>query len=48
VRFDLVDRRHDLALVEDPLEMCDLEVRDADRANSAAGEDLLEGLPVST
>ena len=45
VQLDLVDRRDDLALGGEPLEMSDLEVRDADRARGPGAPELLERTP---
>ena len=43
--LDLVDRRDDVGLGGQPLQVRDLEVRDADRAGAAVGLELLERLP---
>ena len=45
VQLDLVDRRHDVGLGGQALEVRDLEVRDADRAGAAVALELLERLP---
>ena len=45
VQLDLVDRRDDVGLVEQPLEMVGLEVGDADRPDPPVGVQLLQGPP---
>ena len=45
MQLDLVDRRYGLGLGGEPLEMCDLEVGDADPAGSTLVLELLERFP---
>jgi hypothetical protein len=45
MQLDLVHRRDGVRLGGEPLEMLDLEVRDADRSRAAVGVELLERIP---
>src|SRR5207248_8649415 len=45
VQRDLVDRRHDAGGVDDPLQVLDLEVRDADRPDATLFAQRAQRLP---